>query len=63
MSGSKSVRISTNNFTLEEVELLANMIKVNFGLDCTIQKLSQAKGTITIKINIQFTLKSPLCQD
>lgn len=43
VSGSKSVRISTNNFTLEEVELLAHMLKTKFNLDCTIQKLSKGK--------------------
>ena len=37
VSGSKSVRIATNNFTLQEVELLRDIFKVKFNLDCTIQ--------------------------
>ena len=35
VSGSKSVRISTNNFTLQEVQLLSQMFKTKFDLDCT----------------------------
>ncbi|KAG0122687.1 laglidadg DNA endonuclease [Tuber indicum] len=42
--GSKSVRISTNNFTLQEVEFLVQMFNTKFGLDCTVQKLSKGKG-------------------
>lgn len=44
VSGSKSVRISTNNFTLQEVELLRDMFKTKFDLDCTIQHLSKKGG-------------------
>ena len=43
VAGSKSVRISTNNFTLHEVELLGQMLKTKFNLDCTVQKLSKGK--------------------
>lgn len=43
VAGSKSVRIATNNFTLEEVEFLAQMFKTKFGLYCTVQKLSKSK--------------------
>lgn len=44
VSGSKSVRIATNNFTLQEVELLRDIFKVKFNLDCTIQLLSKKGG-------------------
>jgi len=44
VAGSKSVRISTNNFTLQEVVLLGQMFKTKFDLDCTVQKLSKGKG-------------------
>jgi len=44
VSGSKSVRIATNNFTLQEMELLVNTFKSKFNLDCTVQKLSKSKG-------------------
>ena len=44
VSGSKSVRISTNNFTLQEVELLREMFKIKFDLDCTVQMLSKKGG-------------------
>lgn len=47
VAGSKSVRISTNNFTRQEVELLNQMFKTKFGLDCTVQKLSKGKGGST----------------
>lgn len=43
VGGSKSVRISTNNFTFEEVKLLVEMFKIKFNLDCTVQKLSNFK--------------------
>nr|QID02763.1 hypothetical protein [Orbilia oligospora]QID02831.1 hypothetical protein [Orbilia oligospora] len=33
------VRISTNNFKLEEVQLLAEIFKRKYNLDCTIQKI------------------------
>ena len=44
VSGSKSVRIATNNYTKEEVELLKNIIETKFGLHCTVQLLSKAGG-------------------
>lgn len=44
VSGSKSVRIATNNFTSEEVRLLAQMFKEKFNLDCTVQLLSKKGG-------------------
>ena len=44
VSGSKSVRISTNNFTKEEVQLLSQMFKTKFDLDCTVQLLSKGEG-------------------
>lgn len=44
VSGSKSVRIATNNFTLQEVQLLRDIFKTNFDLDCTIQLLSKCKA-------------------
>lgn len=46
VSTSKSLRISVNAFTLKEVELLVNILKEKFGLDCTIQKRSKPKGNI-----------------
>lgn len=42
--GSKSVRIATNNFTKEEVELLISMFESKFGLSCTLQLLSKKGG-------------------
>ena len=50
---SKSVRISTNNFTLEEVELLVQMFKTKFDLDCTVQKLSKSKENPSNKYSIK----------
>jgi LAGLIDADG DNA endonuclease family len=44
VSGSKSVRIATNNFTLQEVDLLRDIFKTKFDLDCTIQLLSKGGG-------------------
>ena len=41
---SKSVRIATNNFTKEEVELLISMFEIKFGLNCTAQLLSKKGG-------------------
>jgi len=35
-------RIATNSFKLEEVEFLASVLRKNFDLDCTVQKI----GTI-----------------
>lgn len=59
VSGSKSVRISTNNFTLKEVELLVQMFKTKFGLDCTIQKLSYNKeNPLKNKFSIYFKVAS-----
>ena len=43
VAGSKSVRIATNNFTLQEMELLVMTFKSKFNLDCTVQKLSKSK--------------------
>lgn len=42
-SSAKGRWIATNNFTLEEVEFLAQMFKTKFGLDWTVQKLSKSK--------------------
>lgn len=42
VSDSNSVRIATNNFTLQEVELLRDIFKAKFNLYCTIQLLPQA---------------------
>ena len=59
VSGSKSVRISTNNFTLQEVELLSQMFKTKFDLDCTVQLLSKGKGnTPKDKYSIYFKVAS-----
>jgi hypothetical protein len=44
LSGSKTFRIATNNFTLQELELLRDIFKTNFDLDCTIQLLSKRGG-------------------
>jgi len=44
VGGSKSVRIATNNFTREEVELLKSMFETKFGLNCTVQLLSKKGG-------------------
>ena len=44
------VRIATNSFKLEEVELLANIIKNKFDLDCTVQHVKAInKYSIYIK--------------
>ena len=43
VSGSKSVRIATNNFTLQEVELLRDVFKAKFNLYCTIQLLTKKR--------------------
>ena len=59
VSGSKSVRIATNNFTKEEVELLKNMIETKFGLNCTIQLLSKKGGnTPKDKYSLYFKVVS-----
>nr|YP_009568449.1 hypothetical protein [Drechslerella brochopaga]QBL02530.1 hypothetical protein [Drechslerella brochopaga] len=34
------VRIATNNFKLEEVQLLAEILKRKYNLDCTVQKIA-----------------------
>jgi hypothetical protein len=39
VSGSKSVRISTNKIILQKVELLRDTFKAKFNLDCTIHLL------------------------
>ena len=44
LKDSKSVRIATNNFSLQEVELLKEIFKVKFDLDCRIQMLSKKGG-------------------
>lgn len=48
VSGSKSVRIATNNFTHEEVKLLVSMLYTKFGLDCTVQMLSKKGGNLPL---------------
>jgi LAGLIDADG DNA endonuclease family len=59
VSGSKSVRISTNNFTFQEVELLRNIFKTKFDLDCTVQLLSKGKeNTCKDKYSIYFKVIS-----
>jgi len=45
VSGSKSVRKSTNKISLQEVELLRDIFKAKFNLDCTIQLLTK-KGLV-----------------
>jgi hypothetical protein len=42
--GSKSVRIATNKISLQEVELLRDIFKTKFNLDCTIQLLTPKGG-------------------
>ncbi len=56
VSGSKSLRIATNNFTYEEVKLLAQMFKTKFDLDCTVQILSK-KGGNAIKDKYSIYIK------
>ena len=58
VSGSKSVRISTNNFTLQEVQLLSQMFKTKFDLDCTIQLLSKKGNTPKDKYLIYIKVAS-----
>jgi hypothetical protein len=59
LSGSNSVRISTNKFTLQEVELLRDTFKVKFNLDCTIQLLTKkgAAGSGTPKDKYSLYIK------
>lgn len=45
ISSSKSIRISTVSFKKSEVELLQYMLKVNFSLSFTVQKLSHTDKT------------------
>jgi hypothetical protein len=53
------VRIASNNFTLEEVEILIEVLRKNFKLDCTIQKISlKDKYSIYIKKNSILKLRS-----
>lgn len=33
------IRIATNSFTLEEIEILVKVLKDKFDLNCTIQKI------------------------
>jgi hypothetical protein len=61
LSGSKSVRISTNKFTLQEVELLRDTFKAKFNLDCTIQLLTTkgaGKATPKDKYSLYIKLSS-----
>ena len=66
---SKSVRIATNSFTMQEVNLFRSMLETKFGLQ-TIRQLQAAdfvsrplkKREIVLKINIQFILKPIQCQ-
>jgi len=58
VSGSKSVRISTNNFTLQEVELLSQMFKTA-SLIVLFSYFPRVKE-ILLRINIQFISKLPL---
>lgn len=58
VAGSKSVIISTSNFTLEEVELLAQIFKTKFGLDCTVQKLSKTKNPSKDKYSLYIKVAS-----
>jgi len=56
VSGSKSVRISTNTFNLQEVELLRYTFKAKFNLDCKIQLLTK-KGLILPKDKYSLYIK------
>lgn len=54
----EGVRIATNEFTLTEVTLLANILRSKFALDVTIQKISiKNKFSIYIKKNSVNKLK------
>ena len=50
------VRISSNNFKLEEVQLLANLLKKLFYLNCTVQNLN-TPGQYSIYIKGESVLK------
>lgn len=56
MAGSKSVRIATNCFTAEEVDLCRRILESKFGLQTTKQLLTK-KGVILLRTNILFILK------
>ena len=53
----KSIRIATNCFTAEEVDLLRNILESKFGIQITKQLLSKKGGVIHLKTNIIFMLK------
>ena len=48
-SGS-GVRIHTNNFTLEEVNLLVNVLNSKFGLSSSVNAAEKSKGQYSIYI-------------
>ena len=41
---SKSVRIATNNFSIQEIELFREIFKSKYNLDCTVQLLFKKGG-------------------
>jgi len=52
------VRISTNSFSLEEVQMLSNILINKFDLDCTVKKIGIAdKYSIYIKGSSVPTLR------
>jgi len=52
------VRIATNNFTFNEVEMLANILRNKFNLDVTIQKIGLSnKFSVYIKKNSMVNLR------
>jgi hypothetical protein len=60
-TGSKSVRISNNKFTLQEFDLLRDTFKAKFNLDCTIQLLTTkgaGKATPKDKYSLYIKLSS-----
>ena len=50
------VRIASNAFTLKEVELLVNMLKINFNINCSIQEI-HTKNKYSIYIKKEFISK------
>ena len=59
VSGSKSVRIATNNFTSEEVDLFRNMLETKFDLHSTKQLLFKKGGnTPKDKYSVYFKVSS-----
>jgi hypothetical protein len=55
----EGVRISANSFTYEELILIQNILKKNFNLDSTIQKISiKNRYSIYIKKNSIDKLRS-----